>query len=138
MIIEWGSDIEILKEEIQNNLKFGPKTIQANLRMKKQEFKLTTIKEMKKQIIDELYPRDHKVAFDPNNCLIIGAKDKDEDNLLKFSGKFPRLVKLTLNQSSLCLNEFYIFASSTMMLQLENSRQWFIDGTFSIAPMGFQ
>ena len=35
-------------------------------------------------------------------------------------------------------HEYVIFATTTMLYQLSQSKQYFIDGTFSIAPPGFQ
>jgi len=65
--------------------------------------------------------------------------DSFQDNLLKYSCEFlAETQKKGINVELLKIQEFYIFATTTMLFQLKNSTQWFIDGTFAIAPTGFQ
>jgi len=135
--LEWGSDHKILADYIRQNLSLGPKTIQIKMRQLKQSFTLQVIKTTKKAIFEEVFPRDKKVAFHPNNCLILGSENNREDNLFKYSAQFPIYSQNPL-QNSFNLQEFHIFATNTMLYQMELSHQWFIDGTFSVAPSGFQ
>ena len=103
------------------------------MRAKRKEFTLLTIKNAKKEILDELFPRDKKLAFSLHNCVCLQATDNYKDNLFRFEAKIPRFSKGYFQ-----LQEQYIFANYLLLKQLETSKQWFIDGTFSVAPSGFQ
>ena len=136
---EWDSNTFYLRRYIKDNITQGPKIIQAHMRSLKQIFTIKTIKETKKDILNELYPKDKKIAFYPKNCLAIDAMDSYQDNLMKYSCEFLAVSqKKGINSELLTTQEFYIFATTTMLFQLKNSTQWFIDGTFAIAPTGFQ
>ena len=92
-IHEWRSDEAVLKVYISQNLKLGPKAIRTNLLAQRQTFSLKTIKETRKQIIDEIFPKDRKIAFHPSNCLAINAEDSYDDNLFKHYSQFPCVTK---------------------------------------------
>jgi len=67
---EWKSDISILRDFIKANITFLPSTIQTEMKKLKQSFTMTQIKKVKKELDDELFPRDAEVAFHPANCKI--------------------------------------------------------------------
>jgi len=64
---------------------------------------MTQIKKVKKEIYDELFPRDTEVAFRLANCKIHDAQDSYEDNLYRFYGRFlleakkKKSMKMTLS-----------------------------------------
>jgi len=129
----------VLKNYIRQNLKLGPKAIKANLYAERQIFSLKVIQEKKKEILDELFPKDRKIAFHPTNCLTKGSQDNFEDNLFKLQLSFPITVKKKNNAKELLENnECVIFATRSMLYQMHQAKQYFIDGTFSVSPTGFQ
>jgi len=138
-IIEWESNTDFLSRYIRQNPQLGPKALKGHMEKLKQKFSLRVIKEKKKEIIEELFPKDRKIAFCSSNCLCLNYEDSFEDNLYRYYGQILSIpkdkVKRELNQN---LQEFYIFANSGILHQLEHSKQWFIDGTFSVSPIGFQ
>ena len=67
---EWGSDLSVLKTYIKMNLSEGPTTIRSNLRKFKQNFTLRLVKDTKKEIINEMFPKDKVIAFHPSNCIV--------------------------------------------------------------------
>ena len=80
---EWRSDIETLREFIRSNIRLGPKSIQAAMQLKKQKFSIKVIKENKREIFNEMFPKDRRVAFHPANCLVHESEDNYQDNMLK-------------------------------------------------------
>ena len=121
------------------NLSEGPTTIRSNLRKFKQNFTLRLVKDTKREIINEMFPKDKVIAFHPSNCLVKEHEDIREDNLFKLFSQIPLHNPSTIvQQKAGQFQEYYIFASNLMLYQLEQAKQWFIDGTFSVAPAGFQ
>jgi len=112
-IAEWDSNPQVLRKYIKENILQGPKSIEANMKKLKQSFSLKVIKETKKEIMNELYPKDKRIAFNPSNCLAIGAQDNYRDNLYKYSSQFASLAKSKGTSSEvLKTQEFYIFATT--------------------------
>lgn len=134
---EWGSDIILLRDYIRENLTLTPITLQLNMKNIKQTFTIESIKRAKKDIWDEIYPREAKIAFHVNNCKIIEAKDSD-DNLKRYYSTFPIETKKKGADNFLIENECYIFGTRMMLHQLPHYNQWFVDGTFGTAPSGYQ
>ena len=89
---EWKSDENVLKAYVRQNLRLGPKAIKANMQAIRQSFSLKAIKETRKDIIDEVFPKDRKIAFHPSNCLAINAEDNYDDNLFKLYLQFPSMT----------------------------------------------
>lgn len=85
-IQEWSSDITVLRNQKRENLSLMSNTIQTHMRKIKQTFSLEVIKKAKKEIWDEIFPREAKIAFHPSNCYTIESKDPFEDNLFRFQG----------------------------------------------------
>jgi len=135
---EWGSDLSVLKAYIKMNLTQGPTTIRTNLRKFKQNYTLRLVKDTKKEILNEIFPKDKNIAFHPSNCLVKEYEDIREDNLFKLYSQIPLQNPSYAKEISGSFQEFYIFSSNLMLYQLEQAKQWFIDGTFSVAPVGFQ
>lgn len=138
-VIEWNSDIEFLRNFIRSHPSFGPKSLKSKMEAFKQKFSLRVVKDTKKEVLEEIFPKDRKIAFCPSNCLCLNYEDSYEDTLYRYSGQLLSVPKTKIKQDiNQGLQEFHIFANYTMLYQLERSKQWFIDGTFSIAPIGFQ
>ena len=120
------------------NLAQDPTTIRTNLRKFKQNYTLRLVKDIKKEILNEIFPKDKNIAFHPSNCLVKEYEDIREDNLFKLYSQIPLQNPSYAKEISGSFQEFYIFSSNLMLYQLEQAKQWFIDGTFSVAPVGFQ
>lgn len=133
--VEWSSNQEVLCNFIRQNLNLMPSTIQTQMRMQKQNFSIKTIKENKKKIWDEVFPRDPKIAFNPHFCKLVGDTNDSPDNLYRGHGECLQEPKTKTESAQ--VHQYYILASRLMLFQLSQSEQWFIDGTFSIAPSGF-
>ena len=138
-ITEWRSDLEVLRSFIAQNLSLGPKAIKGKMKELKQTFNIKTIKELRREVLDEIFPKNKLLAFHPSNTLALNSEDNFEDNLLKVSLQFPSLSKGKHTENEvLKFQEVHIFAINVMLFQLQKAKQYFIDGTFSIAPQGFQ
>jgi len=88
---------------------------------------------------EEIFPKDLKVAFHPNNCITLGSPDKYSDNLYRFSGSIPVEVKVRgKSENVIETHHYYIFATDMMLYQLSLAEQWFLDGTFAVSPPGFE
>ena len=109
--------------------------------MKKQrkEFNIAMIKRTKKEILEELFPKEASIAFHSSNCKILEAEDSFENNLYRFHGLFLSENKKkdtfrdTFNQQ-----EYYIFATRLMLFRLSQNDQWFIDGAFDVVQSQFK
>ena len=134
---EWNSDITFLEEYIRNNLKLMPSTIETKMREYKQKFSLTVIKNMKRKVLEECYPKETKIAFHPSNCKTLGCEGTNQDNLFRKYGQFALSPLKKQPSNEVIQSEYYIFATRLMLYQLSISEQWFLDGTFNIAPSGF-
>jgi len=66
-IVEWDSNPQVLRNYIKENILQGSKNIEANIKKPKQSFSLKVINESKKEIMNELYPKDKQIAFNPSN-----------------------------------------------------------------------
>ena len=105
------------------------------MRSLKQSFSLKVIKEEKKNILDQKFPKDVKIAFDPSNCKIIDGKDTCDDNLFRFHGQVA--IDGKKKDETPSTQNYYLFATRLMLYRLSEAKQWFIDGTFSVAPSGY-
>jgi len=132
---EWNSDIKVLREYIKQNLSQAPSSIQTFMRSQRQEFSLSTIKENKRLILDEIFPREPRVAFHPTNCRVTENGVAIDENLFRHYAQIPIQRK---KGNGWDLQEYYIFTTRLMLYQLSRAEQWFVDGTFSAAPSGFQ
>jgi len=136
---EWKSDINDLRDFIRDNIKLRPKAIQAAMRRKRQFFTLVVIKENKSDIMNEMFPKDRRVAFHPTNCLIYEAEDNFRDNLFRRWVQMPNFCKgKSTSELILVTQEFVILTTNTMLFQMQRSLQWYVDGTFAVSPVGFQ
>jgi len=132
---EWQSDLGVLRAYIRQNLSVIPSSIDTAMKAMKQDFSKKVIKEEKKNILNEIFPKDSKIAFHPSNCKIINGKDNSDDNLFKAYTQI--MIDGKKKNEPPILQEHYIFASRLMLFQLSETTQWFIDGTFSVAPSGY-
>ena len=64
---------------------------------------------MKQDLFEELYPKDHGVAFYPKNCLILEAEDNLDDNLFKCAGQVLSDSKTNTHIEATKVSEYYIF-----------------------------
>jgi len=128
---EWRSDVQVLRNFIRQNLSAIPSSIETTMRAMKQDFSKKFIKDEKRKIMDEIFPKDAKIAFHPSNCRINGGKDNIDDNLFRFYG--PIIVETKKNEPP-NLQEYYIFTSRLMMYQLAKASQWFVDGHSTYLP----
>jgi len=135
---EWGSDVAVLKDYIRKNLTLIPSTIQIEMKKIKQNFNISQIKNAKREIWDEIFPKDALIAFNPSNCKILEAQDSYEDNLYRFYGRFLPEKRKDKHSELFEQQEYYIFATRLMLFHLSQAHQWFIDGTFDVAPSGFK
>jgi len=137
----WQSNVNVLREFIKGNLPMTPTSIQIEMRKLKQEFTLLMIKKTKKVIYEEIFPQDTAIAFHPLQCKVIEAEDSFNDNLYRFHGSFiteNKKKSTDRDRNSFEQHNYYIFSSRLMMYHLSHSDQWFIDGTFDVAPSGFK
>ena len=135
-LCEWSSDTTILKDYIRKNISLLPSSIQIEMKKIKQTFNISQIKHAKREIWEELFPKDVLVAFHPSNCKILEAQDDFEDNLYRFYGCFLPERKKDTHKDLFEQHEYYIFATRLMLFHLSQAQQWFIDGTFDVAPSG--
>ena len=131
----WTSDIDVLRSYIRHNLTAIPTSIQNVMKTQKQNFSINIIAEEKKAILNEMYPKEIEIAFHPSNCQLISKQRTSANNLYRFQGQVFVNCKKT---DTFDIHKYYIFASRAILFQLSLNVQWFIDGTFSVAPSGFQ
>ena len=92
-LIEWSSDCELLRTYIMQHPALGPKSIKTQMEKFKQRFSLRVIKDMKKEILGSIFPKDRQIAFFPSNYVYIGFEDACEDNLFKYHGQILTISK---------------------------------------------
>ena len=121
---EWNSDTDVLREYLRQNMSLIPSTIQANMKKIKQEFSISLIKKVKKELWEEIFPREPRIAFHPSNCKTTNAKDNYIDNLYRFYGKIlgEGKCKDPRKEKGVEEHEYYIFASNSMLTQLSRSK----------------
>ena len=93
------------------NLAQDPTTIRTNLRKFKQNYNLRLVKDIKKEILNEIFPKDKSIAFHPSNCLVKEYEDIREDNLFKLYSQIPLQNPSYVKEISGSFLEFYIFSS---------------------------
>lgn len=132
---KWGSDIHIVRSCIKMNLSAISTTIYTAMKVLKQHSSLKVIKEEKKKVFEEKFPKDVEIAFDLSNCVITDGKKTCDDNLFRYHGQVA--IDGEKKDEPPQIHNYYIFATHLMLYRLSEAKQWFIDGTFSVAPSGY-
>jgi len=129
------SEIEVLEKFVQQNPLLEPKLVRVEMLKQQQKFKLWQIIKVIQEIRNQVFPRDSKKVFSTLYCKALDSEDPIF-NLFRGYMSIP-----FFNSEESCLNiyqEFVILCNNPMMMKLAASKQWFIDGTFKVAPQGFK
>ena len=71
---EWQTDLNTLRTYIKSHLSEISSSIETAMKAIKQNFSLKVIKEERRKVLDELYPKDTRIAFHPTNCYIVNKR----------------------------------------------------------------
>ena len=121
----YSSNVQILEDYIRKFSLLEPKTLKAEMLKEKQRFTHNQILATIQQIRNELFPRDKDKVFSSVYCTY---------NLFRCHIKLPSFGKNSSNIFQECVS----LANNPMLKQLSSASQWFLDGTFKIAPKGFK
>ena len=86
---------------------------------------------------NELFPKEPFITFTPQYCAALDT-NSPEYNLYKLYLDTTYIpTKINNHNNQFPTQEIVILANNTMLKQLSASSQWFVDGTFKIAPKSF-
>ena len=131
----YGSNFNVLESFIRENPLLEPRTVYAEMLKKYQRFKKKDVNKLIQQIRGEIFPKDSEKILNAYYCQATDTSDPNY-NLFRAHIKLPYFTTDTTNVS-IKNQEFIILANKTMLKQLSLSSQWFIDGTFKVAPKGY-